>query len=84
MSFCLISALEIGRMNTTCPVCKYGLDHDIGGSCNFGVDVYTAVTNVAIWGSSGDAIREMNSQGKGNVRGKPAADTFGKAALAAL
>ena len=67
-------------------VCKYGPDRDSGGSCNFGVDVFQAsdakVTGVTIKGSFSDAIRVFNSQGQ--ARGKPVADAFGAAALAAL
>ena len=66
--------------------CKYGPDRDTGGSCNFGVDVYQGtdvkVINVTIIGSFGDAIRVYN--GQANARGKPVAEAFGKAALAAL
>ena len=39
------------------------------------------VTNVTIYGSFGDAIRVFQSQGV--AQGKPVADTFGAAALAA-
>jgi parallel beta-helix repeat protein len=67
-------------------VCKYGPDRDTGGSCNFGVDVFNAadakVTGVTINGSFSDAIRVF--AGQGIARGKPVADTFGKAALGAL
>ena len=54
-----------------------------GGWGNFGVDVYQAndakVTGVTIRGSFSDAVQVFDSQGI--ARGKPIADTFGKAAL---
>ncbi len=81
-------ALAGGRIEQTALdlVCKYGPNRDTGGSCNFGVDVWNAVnakvTGVTIHGSFSDAIRVFNSQGID--RGKPVAESFGKAALAAL
>ena len=67
-------------------VCKHGPDLDNGGSCNFGVDIFSAsdakVTGVTINGSFSDAIRVFNSQGQ--ARGKPVAGAFGASALAAL
>ena len=81
-------ALSGGRIEQTSLglVCKYGEPRNKGGTCNFGVDVWNAadakVTNVTIEGSFSDAIRVFNSEG--NANGKPVAEAFGTAALAAL